>query len=442
MSTGGSRIIRFNHWNDDHFRVSVAVHHFRAPHDPHNPDDSVRQTSLMLSRLGRGQQTHTGGHHRAARPAEGAFSNHMVMHGLSDNMRSVTMPRMHMTLARCGRLWLVLTLTGLLSTPCVGQEVLELGPEDTWRPVASAHTDGPEAQLALARRMLAENRPERAYNIAERWIQRNPAHPGLAGAYLLRGDALVGMGDQYQALHSYEHIARAFPDSAQFQIAVERIYDLSVQLANGLKRKWLGMRIISAESEAEELLIRVQERLPGSQLAEHGGLALGDLYYRQRRMRMASEAYAIFEENYPRSPSLLLAHRRLIYANVAAFKGPNFDIVGLLEAKAELQGLQHTRVTEAEQMGANAMIARIEESEAAKLLHTAQWYERTGDPIAAEVTVRALVRRFPLTSASAEALQWIPAVLAQLPPAVRDRTPKYDHLREQLLGLTQDTPSS
>ncbi|MCH2139157.1 MAG: hypothetical protein MK074_08930, partial [Phycisphaerales bacterium] len=64
----------------------------------------------MLSRLGRGQQTHTGGHHRAARPAEGAFSNSMVMHGLSDNMRSVTMPRMHMTLARCGRLWLVLTL--------------------------------------------------------------------------------------------------------------------------------------------------------------------------------------------------------------------------------------------------------------------------------------------------------------------------------------------
>ena len=325
---------------------------------------------------------------------------------------------------------------GLLTGPICAQEVHELGPDDQWRLEKPAPTSGPEAQLAQARRLLAEHHPEAAYNLALRWIRRNGTHPDLADAYLVKADALVAMGDEYDSLYDYEFIARRYPDSNAFKVALEREYELAVRFANGLKRKWMGFRVASATDEAEEILIRIQERMPGSQLAEQSGLALADLYYRQRRMHLAAEAYAIFIEKYPRSPAQHLAQRRLIYANVAAFKGPHFDIVGLLEAKAQLQRLAHLRPAEAEQIGAGALVARIEESEATKLLATAQWYERTGDPVSAEFTVRALVRRFPRSGATARALTWVDAVLPQLPELVRARTPDYALLRERLLGTT------
>lgn len=356
---------------------------------------------------------------------------------LSDKLRSVTMRAMPHRLLHRIPLYCMALLTAVLALqgPIHAQEIHELGPDDRWQVQTAGATSGPEAQLAIARRFLAENRPERAYNIVLRWIRRHPGSPELPMAHLIKGDALVAMTDYYESLYDYEYIARAFPGSNEFKIALEREFEIARMFATGTKRKWLGLRIAPAIDEAEEILIRIQERMPGSQLAEQAGLALGDLYFRQRRMNMAADAYAIFIERYPRSPSLNLANYRLIIANIAAFKGPRFDIVGLLEAKAQLHRLQTLRPAEAEQIGAGALVARIEESEATKLLTTARWYQRIGDPIAAEVTVRALVRRFPRSSATAEALAWIPSLLLELPPLVRNRTPDYELLRTRLLGL-------
>jgi len=337
---------------------------------------------------------------------------------------------------REGRLGLLVACGAIALTaipaPLQAQDVYELGSDDEWTLVESPNPTSIAAQLATARTLLAEGRPERAYNLSVRWIKRYPTAPELAGAYLVKADALVAMGDLYKSLYDYEYITRRYPGSPEFAMALEREYEIAVRFATGTRRKWLGMRIASAVDEAEEMLIRIQERMPGSQLAEQAGLSLADLYFRQRRMELAAEAYSLFIEKYPRSPYRDLARRRLIYANIAAFKGPQFDIVGLLEAKAELQHLQVRRPVEAEQIGASALITRIEESEAVKLLDTARWYERVGDPVAAETTLRALVRRFPRTTATAEGLAWAPSLLTQLPPLVRDRTPDYALLRKML----------
>jgi outer membrane protein assembly factor BamD (BamD/ComL family) len=334
-----------------------------------------------------------------------------------------------------------LTALALLSaleghiTAAVAQDVYELGPDDAWTLTHRPDSNAITAQLASARTVLAQGRAERAYSLAVRWIKRYPGAPELSLAYLIKGDALVAMGDYYESLYDYEYVARRYPGSPEFGLALEREFEIAQKFAGGLRRKWLGMRIASATAEAEEIFIRVQERMPGSQLAERAGMALADMYFSERRMNRAAESYAIFVQKYPRSPSINLARRRLIYANIAAFKGPHFDIVGLLEAKAELKQLQANRPAEAEQVGAGALIARIIESEAAKMLVTARWYNRTNDPIAAEITVRALVRRFPRSAATATALQWIPSVLSQLPPLIRARTPNYELLRSTLLGM-------
>jgi hypothetical protein len=85
-------------------------------------------------------------------------------------------------------------------------------------------------------------------------------------------------------------------------------------------------------------------------------------------------------------------------------------------------------------MGASAIVTRIDESDARKMLTTAEWYLRRDDYIAAEYTIRRLLRRYPRTIAAADALRLILGILNRLPENVIDDGPDYTALRAAILG--------
>ncbi|MCH2132157.1 MAG: outer membrane protein assembly factor BamD [Phycisphaerales bacterium] len=331
--------------------------------------------------------------------------------------------------------WPMLLLVLLPAAPALGQKDFELDDSDNWKLVGQPDPNTPAGSLARARELLAEGQANAAYNMANRWLARNGDSSLAADAYLLRADALVAMADYYESLYDYEYVIRRYPASPTFTLALARELEIASMFAHGTRRKIFGLRIGDASDEAEEIFIRVQERAPGSQLAEQAGIELADMYFRQSRMELAADMYAIFLEKYPRSPFCDKARRRLIYSNIATFKGPQFDIVGLREAKRELEKLLATRPAEAERIGARALINRITESEATKLLTTAQWYNRTGDPIAAEFYIRNLLERFPRSAATIRALEEIPGILAQLPEVTLQQAPDYELLRQTILNL-------
>ncbi|MBT8484992.1 MAG: outer membrane protein assembly factor BamD [Phycisphaerales bacterium] len=314
------------------------------------------------------------------------------------------------------------------------QEQYELTDSDAWEVVARPEPGSPEGALHAARTALAAGQDERAEYLATQWIERHSNHPQLPEAYLLRGDALLARDDLYLALFDYEYVARTFHGSEAFVAALERELAIARKFATGTKRRLWGMRIVAAENEAEELLIRIQERLPGSQLAEEAGLTLGDFYFAQREMDLAAEMYALFIENFPRSRHLRKVRKRLIYAYLASFKGPEFDASGLYEARTRLQRLKVVDPVTADQMGADALLTRIDESDARKLLTTVDWYVRTGDPVAAELVVRRLVRRYPRSVATVDALRIIEQITERLPDAVLAEAPDYASLRAAVLA--------
>lgn len=342
--------------------------------------------------------------------------------------------------------WPLLILLLLLPAgEALAQNDYKLNDSDNWQLVNQPDPSTPAGALARARELLAQGQADRAYNMVNRWLERNPDSALAADAYLLRGNTLVAMRDFYESLYDYEYVIRRYPASPTFTLALARELEVASLFAHGTLRKVFGLRVGDGTEEAEEIFIRIQERAPGSQLAEQAGIELADMYFRQRRMEIAAAMYAIFLEKYPKSPFIDKARRRLIYANIATFKGPQFDIVGLREAKRELQQLLVTRPAEAERIGARALINRILESEATKMLTTAQWYNRVGDPIAAEFMIRNLIERYPRSAATVRALQEIPDILKQLPEVILAVAPNYKVLRQAILNhdravLTEPPP--
>lgn len=328
-----------------------------------------------------------------------------------------------------------LTLLGASSAHAQAEKY-SLDALDRWQKVADVDPASEEAQLLAARRALLGGEPSRARNLANAFIERYPLSRYRPDALLIRGDATRAEGDEYEALFDYEEIARRYAGSEVFIPTLEREYEIADDYAAGLKKKLFGtVRILDASEEAQELLIRIQERLPGSELAERAGMRLSDFFFDRREMMMAAESYRLFIENYPRSAQITKARLRLIYSYIAGFRGPEYDASGLLEARAKLRSLQALQPGLAQQVGAAAILSRIEESEAAKFLATANWYLEVDDPISAEQSIRRLVKRHPTSIATLEALRIVPDILAQVPESVAKSAPDYQALRRSLLKV-------
>lgn len=302
--------------------------------------------------------------------------------------------------------WILLA-AALLASPADAQPTHELNEAGELVPLAEPDPDTKEGQVQLIRRLLVAGDASGAEDAADEWIEENPLDPLVVEAYLIRADAIAAQGDYYRSLHDYELILTLYAGTEQYLVALEREYAIAKLFTGGLKRKtnWFGLRILGAEDVGIELLIRVQERLPGSELGERASIDIGDYYFDQGDMEMASEAYDLFLLNYPGSKQREWAMLRLIQASLARYKGPEFDPSGLTDAAQRLREYKRDYPAAAEKIGADALMVRINESLAKKKLVTAQWYEERGLERGAITMYRNVVTDYPGSAAAQEALK-------------------------------------
>ena len=275
-----------------------------------------------------------------------------------------------------------------------------------------SQTDAPEpgsdaAVMADATRYLAQGKPDKAQGVLTKWLDSNKRarNDYLAQAYYLRGVARNDRGREYKALFDFETVIRDFPSSPYFLKAVEQEYTIGHAYINGLRRRFLWFRSETARPTGEELLIRTQERVPGSDLAEQAAMDLADHYYKRRELKLAAEMYSIFRQNFPNSDRVRQAMLREIEANIARFKGPRYDGAGLLDAKLLIEQYQRQYPAESIRSGiTDGLDAWIDESAAQQVLDTARWYLKVNDLTSTRFYLARLVRRHPATDASDEAI--------------------------------------
>lgn len=296
----------------------------------------------------------------------------------------------------------------LLPAQAVAQSSeFELDDSGQWAQTQAPEPGSDAAVMAEATRLLAEDKPGKASEMLGDWLERNKRtrNAYIAQAYYLHGLARVRDGNEYKALFDLEAVIRDFPQSEYFLDAVELEYQIGLDYINGKKRNFFGFRIENARPTGEELLIRTQERVPGSQLAEEAAINLADHYYARRELKLAAEMYEIFRQNFPDSPRVQRAMLREIESNIARFKGPRYDGSGLLDAKLLIEEYQRQYPADTIRSGiTDGLDAWIDESAAQQVLDTARWYLKVNDEPSARFTLARLVRRHPATDAADEAL--------------------------------------
>jgi outer membrane protein assembly factor BamD (BamD/ComL family) len=299
----------------------------------------------------------------------------------------------------------------LLASPAHAQSSeseFELNPDGSWNETAAPEPGTDAFLMAEASKLIAEGNASKASKMLSKWLDKNKRtrNPYLAQAFTLRGEARLRNNDEYNALFDFETVIRDFSSSDYFIPAVEMEYEIATLYLNGLKRKFLGMRTDDARPTGEEIMIRVQERVPGSALAEQAAIDLADHFYRRRELKLAAEMYSIFRENYPQSSRLRQVMLREIECNIARFKGPLYDGSGLVDAKLLIEEYAATYPAESERAGiTEGLTSWIDESAAQQVLYTARWYMKTDDNFSAKFVLQRLINRHPVTDAAQEAIE-------------------------------------
>jgi outer membrane assembly lipoprotein YfiO len=262
-----------------------------------------------------------------------------------------------------------------------------------------------------AEQYLARGDPKSARQILLAWEHGHKDSPVRDRAIFLIGQSYYQEDDRIVAFYYLDEVMDEYPESQLFFPALEKQYEIAVDFLNGHKRRFFGFPILPAEDEAVEMLYRVQERSPGSNLAEKALLKTADYYYNSSQFDFAGDAYAAFVREYPRSPDVSRARLRQAFSSLAQFSGLRFDATPIIDARAQLVDIENQYPKLADDENVQAVIDQIDSAFAAKLSVTADFYVRTGEPKAAAYYYRFLIDTYGSSPEAADAVKR----LAKLP---------------------------
>ena len=302
------------------------------------------------------------------------------------------------------------------------------GGQGNWTPVSEGvattqHVENPT--LDRVERLLAARKHKPARKLVLTWLRKNRRAPDRdRGVYLL-AEAYYQYGDRIRAFYHLDELLDLHAESKLFYPAMEKQYEIADRYLRGYKRRLFGIPMLGAHEEAIDMLFRIQERAPGSPLAERALLRTADYYYDRGQYDLAADAYATYARSYPRSPVVPRVKLRQAFASLAQFRGRYYDATPLIDARAQLEGLQAAYPDLAAQEGVAGVLQRIDASMADKLYWTAEFYGRTHSPLAAAYTYRYLMSRYPTSPEADRArrrLERLPqwALAAPTPTAARE----------------------
>lgn len=166
--------------------------------------------------------------------------------------------------------------------------------------------------IAKVQRQIEAGDHEAAIQTATTRLERAPAAPlgDEAAAHLLylRARAMESALRTVDAISEYEIIIRNYSLTKYFVPAIEREYEIARLIVRKQTPESIGSEspadedFDSPEALAEEFLIRVVERLPGSRLAHSALFELVNLYLRQEDIASAEAVAAAMQKKFPAHP--------------------------------------------------------------------------------------------------------------------------------------------
>ncbi len=275
-------------------------------------------------------------------------------------------------------------------------------------------------ELDRVESLLHDGNTKSAEKLVISWLKAHKSHPQRDRALFLAAQVFFQSGDRIKSFYYCDELMDEYPESSLYYRALELQYRIADRFLDGYKTKFLGMPAFTAYDEAIEMLFRIQNRSPGSPLAERALLRTADYYFSDRQYDFAGDTYAAYIRTYPRSPEIPRCRLREAFSHYAEFRGPRFDATPIIDAREQFRSLMVTDHDLAVEENIPALLLQIDRDLARKLYITGDFYTRTHEPRGAAYTFRYLIKAFP----SSPEAQQAQVALQKLPQWALADTPE------------------
>jgi outer membrane assembly lipoprotein YfiO len=278
----------------------------------------------------------------------------------------------------------------------------------------------PDPTLDRVEEMIRAGQNKAAAKLGIRWFLDHRTNPQTDRALFLIAQAWYQYGNRIKAFYYLDELMDEHPDSRYYGPALEKQYEIANGYLDGYKRRFLGIPAFHAYDEAVEMLYRIQNRSPGSPLAEKALLRTANYYFGDQQYDFAADTYAAFMRTYPRSPQTPRVKLRYAYSLYAQFRGPKFDATPVIDAREQLREVVAQYPKLAAEENIPDLISQLDRNLARKLYWTADFYRRTKEPRGAAYTYKYLIKAYPQTPEGQKA----PEAMKKLPEWAIASTPE------------------
>lgn len=281
-----------------------------------------------------------------------------------------------------------------------------------------------ETQEVAASQMLAEARmahnagkTSKAQNLYQAIVKQYPFTPSAAEAAFQDALIIRHTGKMDDAFDALQNFLTHYRDSAHFNEAIEKQYELAEEARGGKKQR--GLLLLKMKLNSSDVIgfyEQIIKNAPFGKFAPLAQFSIAEIYQDMTEKDKAVAAYQKVVENYPRTSQAAEAQFRIgSISNIAAQRSE--DSSNLLTARDALRTYIATNPAGERKQETELILAQVNTAEANQSLTVAKFYKRIGKTQAAAMYFNEALK-FGSPEISAEARTLLAELAAEDPDGV------------------------
>lgn len=274
----------------------------------------------------------------------------------------------------------------------------------------AALAQSPADRLAEARRLEAAGQPGKAKDLYRSIWRGQPKSPEAPAALFALARLEEASGDHLAAYRNLERLVDKYPNSPDFNRALEGMFRIASRFLEGERLRLLGVPSVPSPGRAAEMFEKIVAVGPFSRVAPAAQFNAGLAYEKARRYPEAVAAYQRVSDNYPGSEFAADALYQSAYVQMLQVKAAPYDQTATKKALNTFQEFVITYPNHPKVPQALKNIAELEGRRGESALAAAEFYEAYGNLNAAMVSYQRIIDQSPGTEDARVAAQRLAAL--------------------------------
>ncbi|MGK0184795.1 MAG: outer membrane assembly lipoprotein YfiO [Verrucomicrobiales bacterium] len=238
--------------------------------------------------------------------------------------------------------------------------------------------------LAAAEHAEASGNSGKALSLSKKASLNYPLTESAGKAQFKVAELMEKDGKLTKSFDEYQDFITTYRQSPQFSAAIERQFKIASTAMDDKASSFLGLKTSTPKSQVIEMFDKVIANAPRTPYAAQSQFRIGEIHQKERRVAEATDAFQKVVDDYPGGDLAAQAAYRMANINLATVERSK-DSSNVRTARSDLESAVSLFPESEQRSDAIEALSTLDETEAAKSMSIANFYQKRGNSKAAAI---------------------------------------------------------